>query len=204
MSLASALLYPFMLLLPAAVTGDAAVPVDEGAASMVQPMGWTGPGGDVADLWPGVQSVAIPDDGAFGGGLLGRALPQDAGQVRVERRMTIRITPRASMPMPDMFLGMPEHGASHVVERKIGKCLSASDIAGVRPGRDNRLLLLMRDRRVVSAELDRSCRSRDFYSGFLMERSPDGRVCVDRDTLLSRSGMSCTLTRLRELVEQED
>ncbi|SMP53585.1 hypothetical protein SAMN06296065_101443 [Novosphingobium panipatense] len=204
MSLASALLYPFMLLLPAAGSADAAVSPDEGGASSVQPVSavWpeVEPPMEVTGYWPGVQM----NEGPVGGTLLGQAFPQDARQVRVEQRMTIRISPRAAMPMPDMFFGPPGHGAPHVVERKIGKCLSAADIAGVRPGRDNRLLLLMRDRRVVSAQLDRSCRSRDFYSGFLMERSTDGRVCVDRDTLLSRSGMSCTLTRIRELVEQDD
>jgi hypothetical protein len=37
----------------------------------------------------------------------------------------------------------------------------------------------------------------------LLEDIPDGRLCVDRDTLLSRSGMNCKLTRIRELVEQD-
>jgi hypothetical protein len=103
-----------------------------------------------------------------------------------------------------MFMDMPGgDGIPQFTERKIGKCLSIAGIASVRPDRSNKLLLFMRDSRIVSAELDRSCRARDFYSGFLLERSDDGRICVDRDNLLSRSGMSCKLTRIRELVEQD-
>lgn len=133
--------------------------------------------------------------------------PQEAHQVRVEQRMQIRVLPpRANLPVPDMLVGVPRLGgfSTRVVERKIGKCVSASGIASVRPERDNRILFLMHNRRVVSAELERSCRARDFYSGFLIERNEDGRLCAERDSLLSRSGMSCKLIGIRELVEEED
>jgi hypothetical protein len=59
----------------------------------------------------------------------------------------------------------------------------------------------MRDRRVVSASLERSCSARDYYSGFYVERNSDGQICVRRDSLLSRSGANCKLTRLRQLVD---
>lgn len=176
MSFASALLYPFLLLLPAAGNGDAA---------------------------PRTEEPDGAPDGLFPGNLLPFVAPDEAAQVRIEQRMTIRITPRASAPMPDMFLSMPGDGRIEFTERKIGNCLPVAGIVSVRPDRANRLLFLMRDRKVVSAELDRSCRARDFYSGFLLERNEDGRMCVDRDTLLSRSGMSCTLTRIRQLVEED-
>lgn len=129
----------------------------------------------------------------------------EAWQMRIEQRMTIRITPRSAAPVPpNMFLAMPgDEGDPQFVERKIGKCLSASSIAGVTPNGGRNLLFYMRDRRVVTAELERTCRARDFYSGFLLSRSPDGKLCVDRDTLLSRSGMNCKLTRIRQLVEAD-
>ncbi|EJU12931.1 hypothetical protein LH128_11461 [Sphingomonas sp. LH128] len=193
MSFASALLYPFLLLLPAAGGGDG-VPRPEDAG--VEPA--------EVSLWPPIEAGVLAADAPFAISLLPEVAPQDAWQVRIEQRMTIRISPpRASVPMPDMFFGMPTDGGVEFAERKMGNCLPASGIVSVRPDRGNRLLLFMRDRRVVSAELARSCRARDFYSGFLIERNEDGRVCVDRDTLLSRSGMSCTLTRIRQLVEQD-
>ena len=64
-------------------------------------------------------------------------------------------------------------------------------------------MLYLRDRRLIAAELERSCRARDFYSGFYLAKTSDGKLCVDRDTLLSRNGMNCKLTRIRQLVETD-
>jgi len=126
-----------------------------------------------------------------------------ANQVRIEQRMTIRISPRAPIE-PNMLAELPgrEIGPKFI-ERKIGKCLPVARIAGVQAGEGSRLILYMRDQRIVSAELERACRSRDFYSGFYLSRSDDGMLCIDRDTLLSRSGANCKLTRFRQLVEAD-
>lgn len=200
MSFVSTLLYPFLLLFPAAGASDTAQRSDEAEEQVETPAELPAE----AHAWPRVEIPGLYPEGAVGVSLLPEAIPRDAWQLRIEQRMTIRITPRSSMPLPDMFAGMPgDDGDERFTERKIGKCIQIGGIASVRPDRDNRLLLFMRDRRLVSAELDRSCRARDFYSGFYLERSEDGRLCVDRDTLLSRSGMNCKLTRIRELVEPE-
>lgn len=82
----------------------------------------------------------------------------------------------------------------------MGKCVSVAGIAGVQPRRGNRLVLFMRDQRIVAADLERACSARDFYSGFYVERSEDGMLCVDRDRLQSRTGARCKLSRLRQLV----
>jgi hypothetical protein len=205
MNFASALLYPIFLLLPAAGAGDVAPRPEDARGQGEQAMEKPASIPVEAHAWPQVEIPGLSPDSPYGASLLRDAIPLDAWQVRIEQRMTIRITPRSAAPMPpDMFVGMPGNdGIPQFTERKIGKCLSISGIASVRPDRANRLLLFMRDRRVVSAELDRSCRARDFYSGFLLEPSEDGRICVDRDTLLSRSGMNCKLTRIRELIEQD-
>jgi hypothetical protein len=181
MNLATVTLYPIMLLLPTAGA------IEDGRA---------------ADE-TGTEAAAALPAGPLEVTAFERVEPQDARQVSIEQRMTIRITPRASRPRsPDMFVALPDgEGGPGFTERKIGRCLSASGIAGVQPDGGNRLLLFMQDRRIVSAELERSCRARDFYSGFYLSRSADGKLCVDRDTLLSRSGMNCKLTRIRELVE---
>jgi hypothetical protein len=200
MNFAAALLYPIFMLLPAAGAGDGASP-QGGARGQGEAMEVPAE----AHVWPQVEIPGAAADAPSAGSLIRHALPQDAWQVRIEQRMIIRITPRSGAPVPpEMFMDMPGgDGIPQFTERKIGKCLSIAGIASVRPDRSNKLLLFMRDSRIVSAELDRSCRARDFYSGFLLERSDDGRICVDRDNLLSRSGMSCKLTRIRELVEQD-
>lgn len=79
-------------------------------------------------------------------------------------------------------------------------CVPVGDIAGVQTGGGNQLVLFLRDRRMVSARLEKACRARDFYSGFYLERNEDGKLCVDRDKLQSRAGANCELSRMRELV----
>jgi len=130
---------------------------------------------------------------------------QAANQVRIEQRVTIRISPRPQPVRPNMLMALPNREIGpRFLERKIGKCVKASGIAGVQPNGPNRLLLFMRDQRIVSAELERSCRSRDFYSGFYLAQNGDGQLCVDRDTLLSRSGSNCKLSRMRQLIEVDE
>ena len=126
----------------------------------------------------------------------------NAHQVRIEQRLTVRIAPRSlSRELLADLPAMPL--ASRFKERKVGKCLSVKGIAGVQIGADDRLLLFMRDQRVIGASLEKACAARDFYSGFYLDRGGDGKLCVDRDMLHSRSGSACTVSRLRELVAVE-
>ena len=100
---------------------------------------------------------------------------------------------------------MPEHmSRTRIRERKIGKCVTNALIGGMTLRGESQLLLYLRDRRVVSATLERACQARDYYSGFYLTRNPDGKLCVNRDTLLSRSGANCKLKQLRELIYQGD
>lgn len=160
-------------------------------------------------LLPGAGEAALPaatQEGPVSHGRL--SFDDDAlarAQVRIEQRMTIRIAPRPAPSRPDLLFYLPDDEvAPRFMERKMGKCLAVSGIAGVQSGGGSRLILFMRDRRIVSASLERACRARDFYSGFYLSQSEDGRLCVDRDTLLSRSGANCKLTRLRQLVEVDE
>lgn len=128
-----------------------------------------------------------------------------ARQVRIEQRITIRIAPRRPVQPPEAaFARSKRSNPPTLRERHMGKCVPVAAVAGVQVTTDNRLLLFLRDSRVVSASLERACRARDFYSGFYLERHSDGKLCVDRDTLLSRSGANCKLSRLRQLVEGDD
>ncbi|MEP5938729.1 MAG: hypothetical protein ABJ239_10410 [Erythrobacter sp.] len=126
-------------------------------------------------------------------------------QVRIERRVTIRIAPQQTAPRQNLIADLPRQAAPpKYEERKMEKCLPIEGISGVQTGSGNRLLLYLRDKRVVSAKLEKSCRSRDFYSGFYLERNKDGKLCVDRDKLQSRAGAKCEIDRFRHLVALED
>lgn len=124
---------------------------------------------------------------------------EPVAQVRIEQRLIIRVAPRGSAR--ELLAVLPnEARTSRMRERKIGRCLPTAGIAGVEIGADDRLLLFMRDRRLISASLEKVCRARDFYSGFYVERSGDGLLCIGRDMLHSRTGTSCIVSRLRQLV----
>jgi hypothetical protein len=123
-----------------------------------------------------------------------------ANQVRIEERITIRIAPRGMRLDTNVMVPMQNRANPRLVQRKIGRCLAVAGIAGVQPNEGGELILYMRDRRVVSGMLERACRARDFYSGFYLARNGDGKLCVDRDMLLSRNGANCKLTQIRQLV----
>lgn len=140
---------------------------------------------------------------------------QTVRQVRIEQRVIIRVAP-APAPRPqrrptvrdlrNSFFDTPGRfagGISRFEERRMPQCVPVAAIAGVQP-ESGRLVLFMRDQRIVSASLEKACNARDFYSGFLVERSVDGMLCAGRDKLLSRSGANCALGRLHQLVEVDD
>lgn len=122
-------------------------------------------------------------------------------QVRIERRVTIRIAPRSAAPRQSLMADLQRAPQpQRYEEREMADCLPVGDIAGVQTGGGNQLVLFLRNQRMVSARLEKSCRAREFYSGFYLERSEDGMLCVDRDKLQSRAGAKCELALLRELV----
>lgn len=134
--------------------------------------------------------------------------PEAMAQVRIEQRIIIRV-PRQSlsrsslMPAPPPPRSAPKVEPPRFERRKVGKCLAMRDVSGVRVINDDMLVLFMRDQRMIEAELEKSCRAREFYQGFYMERSSDGRLCVDRDLLQARSGSKCEVDKLRQLVPED-
>ena len=170
---------------------DSAVPTEASA-------GWTIEWSFAALPLPG--PVATPPEGrAVWRDIADAFQPETAQQVRIEQGFVIRISPLG--PTREMLADLPDAPpATRFRERKVGRCVPVAAIAGVQIGGDDRLMLFMRDQRMIGASLEKACRARDFYSGFYMERNTDGQLCVDRDLIHSRSGMSCSLSRLRQLV----
>lgn len=122
-------------------------------------------------------------------------------QVRIEQRVIVRISPRSPSSRQNLVADLSRAPApQNFEERKMEKCVPVQNIAGVQTGSGNQLMLFLRDRRVVSARLEKACLARDFYSGFYLEKNKDGKLCVDRDKLQSRAGANCELKRMRELV----
>jgi len=126
---------------------------------------------------------------------------QVQNQVSIQQRVIIRIAP-SSPQRVEQSLSQLNRRTNRIEEVRLGECIPINMIAGVAPS-DNRLLLFMRDRRILSASLERACNPEDFYSGFYIERQ-DGQLCERRDKLQSRAGASCKVTRLNRLVAVRD
>jgi len=196
------LIAPALAVLPVALSGS------------TDPAGGRQPPVEVvqpAELTPGV--LAAPELAGEGQGAwrsfeeaqreLREAEP--AQQVRIEQRVIIRISPGVSRgpavdPRHGLFSPFPSAArAPRTIERRTAQCLPVSSIAGVQPD-GSRLLLFLRDQRILSATLQKGCNPRDYYSGFLVERTGDGMVCAGRDKLLARSGANCSVGKLSQIV----
>ena len=131
--------------------------------------------------------------------------PGVAQQVRVERRVVIRISPSSNATRARLMAELPRRRIpTRFQEADYANCLPVEDLVGVQPMDNDRLLLITRDRHLLSAALERSCSAQAFYAGFYVERSDDGRLCVGRDALQSRAGDTCRISSLRRLVAARD
>jgi hypothetical protein len=183
------LLAPLLVLLPAAGTVEPApLPVSEREVTIRL----TVAGGPISrPESPSVLPIQPLADAAR------IDLPQ---QVSIEQRVTIRVSPRQA-PMPAMmFEADSGSSGARFIERKYGKCLPMSGIVGVQPVSGRKLLLIMRDERMFTAELEKGCQARDFYSGFLVAKSSDGMICKERDKLRARSGATCEVNGFRQII----
>ncbi len=127
------------------------------------------------------------------------------GQIRIEQRVYVRIAPRSAGARRNLLAQLPvRQQAQRYEEKKTAKCVPVSRIAGVETGSGNRLLLFLRDAKILSVNLEKACRARDFYAGFYVERNKDGKLCVDRDTLQSRNGARCDIARMMQLKAIKD
>ena len=126
-------------------------------------------------------------------------------QVRIESRVVIRISPGADEQHEEALASLPRRPITTTyAEIEHGDCVPIEKIVGYQAISDDRLLLFLRDRRILSAALERACSARAFYSGFYVERNEDGNLCVARDKLQSRSGVSCEIAALHRLVAVRD
>jgi hypothetical protein len=173
------------------------------AASLGHAGGNAGPGEQTHE--PGLGAAPRAQDWTGFSPLHAFLEQQIAAQVRIQQRVVVRISPQPMAVRQELAAQALERElVNRYEERKIGKCLPLESIAAVQTGGANRLVLFLRDQRMVSLSLEKGCRARDFYSGFYVERHKDGRLCIERDQLQSRSGATCEVERLSQLVEMRD
>lgn len=204
-SLAAGLLAPVLALLPAMIDGESGERGERPASVGGAASGAAAP----AARWASEPELPPPAERAglgFADMVRQQREAERARQVRIEQRVIIRISPGpiprgGGDPRRGLMAEFAERLGPRFAERRMGQCLPVGGIVGVQPDGPSRLILFMRDQRIISAALEKGCNARDYYSGFLVERTSDGMICAARDKLLSRTGANCSLGRLRQLVE---
>ncbi len=120
-------------------------------------------------------------------------------QARIEQRVIVRFP---NQPAPVSVARGDNRKAVIYNEEKIGKCLLMDRLVASRPGPKNSLELVTRERQLIRAYLGDGCLAREFYAGAYVERSGDGKLCVDRDLLHARTGAKCEIDKFRLLVPE--
>lgn len=126
-------------------------------------------------------------------------------QVSIEQRVIIRIAPSVADPRLRLFGNPPPVAPpeGNLKEARLRGCLPIASIAAITPAQDNRLMILMRDRQLLSATLEKTCNPAEFYSGAYVERNADGKLCPRREQLQSRMGSKCRITAINRLVPKD-
>ena len=82
------------------------------------------------------------------------------------------------------------------------RCVAVRNLAGATSLGQNSVDLILRDNSRVRARLEQRCPALDYYRGFYIDTTADGRICADRDTIRSRAGGVCRIEQFRTLSAQ--
>lgn len=84
--------------------------------------------------------------------------------------------------------------------RKGPRCVPLSALAGAQVAAPASVDLILKGGMRVRAALQSSCPALDYYGGFYLRPTDDGKVCADRDAIHTRAGGACEIERFRRLV----
>ena len=104
-----------------------------------------------------------------------------------------RSTPRREIELPIVWK-----------EKKAPKCVAMRNIMGMQAVQRDSIDLITRQKQRLRAQLNRGCRALDFYAGFYMQGSKDGKLCEDRDQIHARTGAKCEIDKFRLMVPVHD
>lgn len=124
-----------------------------------------------------------------------RARDRDGGErlaaLAMRSHVVIRIEtvrPRQSYPLGSAFR-----------EKKGPPCLAMGDVAGAAVIAPNAVDLVMKTGERMRARFAASCPGLDYYSGFYLAPTADGKLCAGRDVVRDRAGGECAVERIRVL-----
>ncbi len=88
-------------------------------------------------------------------------------------------------------------------ERRGERCIDLDRVGGASISSPDSVDIILRGGARIRAELESECPALDFYSGFYLVPTADGRICADRDSIHARSGGECQIERFRRLVPDQ-
>lgn len=118
------------------------------------------------------------------------AFGEPQGQVSITGRIVIRVESRVrTVPV-----------APRWIEKSGPKCVVANQLAGAIVNGTDSVDLVMKGGARIRAELDDDCTALGYYGGFYLKTAADGQVCAQRDTIRTRSGDKCAISKFKRLV----
>ena len=143
--------------------------------------------------WPAAAALLS----VFG---LASAVPDPAAS---QQRTTVIVREQIIIRVPVRVREVaPASASASLIRWREGRgpnCLNASDIVGATLLSENSVDLVLRDNRRVRARLSSRCPALDYYYGFYVRPTADGKICAERDTIRSRMGGQCGIERFRSL-----
>jgi hypothetical protein len=112
------------------------------------------------------------------------------GQTSLTGRIVVRIESRTrAVPVPVRW-----------VEKSGPKCVAADQLAGAIVNGTDSVDLALKGGTRVRAQFDDDCNALGYYGGFYLKPAGDGQICAGRDTIRTRSGDSCPISKFKRLV----
>jgi hypothetical protein len=132
--------------------------------------------------WAALVALAVP--------LPAVADPQGStfAQLTIEQSLIVRV-PRRTPVRPMKWKA-----------KKGPKCVAMSAIAGAAVVANDAIDLALKGGQRLRAQFSSNCPALDYYSGFYILPTDDGRICADRDMIRTRAGGQCEIQRFRRLV----
>lgn len=117
--------------------------------------------------------------------------PPQYAQLTIEQSLVVRV-PRRTPAKPLRWKS-----------KKGPKCVAMSAIAGAAVVADDAIDLALRGGQRLRAQFSSNCPALDYYSGFYILPTRDGRICAERDVIRTRAGGQCEIRRFRKLVPDD-
>jgi hypothetical protein len=119
------------------------------------------------------------------------AEPARFAQLVVRERIIVRVPARPVAITPARLKWKEKRGP---------RCVAMASVGGAAVVERKSVDLMLKGGQRVRAQFESSCPALDYYSGFYIMPSADGRICADRDSIHTRAGGECQVTRFRKLV----